>query len=234
LEEKTLSNKTDERSLTERLRFGIRLTVVVFLYLGITLCTNWFQKCDGQEITNWGDGVERDPGYQIGYDGSGRFEKLGEYQKDINDPIKARQLDPKCAAKAFNNRGYMYRCMGQDQKAIVDLTKAIELDPLYTKALYNRIWAYQDLGQWQKDINDCTKLMELAPGCVVVYYHRAVAYGGLEQWQKAIDDCTKAIERDPKFAAAYMYRAAAYEKVGKNELAEKDRAKGTVLGRPEQ
>jgi tetratricopeptide (TPR) repeat protein len=192
------------------------------------------QRCSAQsEITNWGDGAERDPKYSIQLDGQGKIQKLGEYQQLILDPAKGKMLDSKSAAKAYNNRGWIFRSTDR-KRALADLDKAIQLDPTYVKAYYNRVLTYTDLTEWKNVVSDCTRMMQLDPQCVVVYYHRAVAYGGLQQWQKAIDDCSTAIERDRKFAAAYTYRGLAYEQLGNNDLAKKDREMGTLLGRAEQ
>ena len=192
------------------------------------------QGCSAQsEITSWGDGVERDPKYNIQLDGEGKIRKLGECQQLIMDPAKGKTLDPKSAAKAYNNRGWIFRSTDR-KRALADLDKAIQLDPTYVKAYYNRVLTYTDLGEWKNVVADCTRMMQLDPQFVVVYYHRAVAYGGLQEWQKAIDDCSTAIERNPKFAAAYSYRGLAYEQLGNNDLAKQDREKGTLLGRAEQ
>jgi len=190
--------------------------------------------CSAQsEITNWGDGAERDPKYNIQLDGEGKIQKLGDYQQLIMDPAREKTLDPRAAAKAYNNRGWIFRSTDKN-RALADLDRAIQLDPTYVKPYYNRVLTYTDLGDWKNVVVNCTKMMQLDPRCVVVYYHRAVAYGGLQEWQKAVDDCSTAIERNPRFAAAYSYRGLAYEKLGKNDLAKQDREKGTLLGRAEQ
>ena len=190
--------------------------------------------CSAQsEITNWSDHAERDPKYNIQLDGQGKIQKLGKYQQLITAPATEKTLDPKSAAKAYNNRGWIFRSTNS-KRALADLDKAIQLDPTYVKAYYNRVLTYTDLGEWKNVVADCTRMMHLDPQCVVVYYHRAVAYGGLQEWQKAIDDCSTAIERNPKFAAAYSYRGLAYEQLGNNDLAKQDREKGSLLGRAEQ
>src|SRR5437879_3312186 len=41
-------------------------------------------------------------------------------------------------AIAYNNRGIAYRIKDEDDRAIADYTKAIEIDPKYADAYYNR------------------------------------------------------------------------------------------------
>ena len=49
---------------------------------------------------------------------------------------------------AYTIRGISYSNLGQDQNAINDYTKAIQLDPDYAKAYYNRGTSYAKLGQY--------------------------------------------------------------------------------------
>jgi tetratricopeptide (TPR) repeat protein len=206
---------------------------VHLIYSGLLAIFSANPSLAQDQITNWGDGVERDPRYSIQLNGEGKIEKLGEYQQLLMDPIRAKSLDPKVASRAYNNRAWIFRSTDRP-RALADLDKAIALDPKYVKAYYNRVLTYTDLGDWQNVVKACDKIIELDPRCVVVYYHRAVAFGGFEQWQKAVADCTTAIERNPRLATAYSYRGFAYEKLGKNDLAKQDREKGNLLGRAEQ
>ncbi|MBU6453135.1 MAG: tetratricopeptide repeat protein [Cyanobacteria bacterium REEB67] len=212
---------------------SLKLRTAHLMYGGFFAVSSASASLAQDQITNWGDGAERDPKYNIQLDGEGKIQKLGEYQQLHMDPIKSKSLDPKVAAKAYNNRAWIFRSTDRT-RALADLDKAIELDPNYVRAYYNRVLTYTDLGDWRNVVKACDKMIELDPGCVVVYYHRAVAYGGLKQWQKAVDDCTTAIERNPRLATAYSYRGLAYERLGKSDLARQDREKGNLLGRTEQ
>ncbi len=53
--------------------------------------------------------------------------------------------------------------MGEDQKAIDDYNRAIELDPEYTDAYNNRGNRYAALGEDQKAIDDYNRAIELDP-----------------------------------------------------------------------
>jgi tetratricopeptide (TPR) repeat protein len=58
---------------------------------------------------------------------------------------------------------------------------------------------------------------------------RGQQYAQLKMYEKAIADYTSAIDSAPEFAGAYEARSAAYEKIGKTELAQKDRLKAQKL-----
>ena len=51
---------------------------------------------------------------------------------------------------------------GEYEKAIVELNKAIELDPEYAEAYYNRGLAYNNSGEMAKAISDYEKCVELS------------------------------------------------------------------------
>ncbi len=100
-------------------------------------------------------------------------------------------------AIAVNNQGVMYTNEGEYNKAIVALTKAIELDPNLASAFSNRAWVYIELKQYEQAIADCTKAIEINPSLASAYSHRGWAYIELGQYEQAIADYIKAIELDP-------------------------------------
>ena len=70
----------------------------------------------------------------------------------ILDPAKEKMLDSKSAAKAYNNRGWIFRSTDR-KRALADLDKAIQLEPTYVKAYYNRVLTYTDLGDLTKSVS---------------------------------------------------------------------------------
>ncbi len=70
---------------------------------------------------------------------------------------------------------------------------------------------------------------ELAGLC---YPLRAEAYMNLKQYRKALEDIIEAIKLDPTHAKNYRIRAWAYEKLGKYQLARRDRKMAKLHSRP--
>ncbi len=62
---------------------------------------------------------------------------------------------------AYNNRGNRYSDLGEEEKAIGDYNKAIELNPEYALAYYNRGICYKKLGETKKAEKDFQKAAEL-------------------------------------------------------------------------
>lgn len=63
----------------------------------------------------------------------------------------------------YNNRGWANTEMGQLDKALTDLNKALEIAPDYVKAFVNRGLAYMKLKDYGHAISDFTAAFQLAP-----------------------------------------------------------------------
>ena len=76
-------------------------------------------------------------------------------------------LAPGCQAKSIQSEthhknGLALIMDGEYEEAIVELNKAIELDPEYADAYYNRGIAYDKSGEVAKAISDYEKCIELS------------------------------------------------------------------------
>ncbi|HNL39313.1 MAG TPA: tetratricopeptide repeat protein, partial [Saprospiraceae bacterium] len=65
---------------------------------------------------------------------------------------------------ALNNRAAAYMNLGQYDKSIEDLTRAIQLQPNYARAYDTRSRVYQLTGQPDKAAADAAKAKELMEG----------------------------------------------------------------------
>jgi len=101
----------------------------------------------------------------------------------------------------------------EDDKAIAEYSRALEINPVYHMAYYNRGVAYDNTGQWDKAIADYSRAIEIDPNFTKAYYNRGITYGHLGQWNKAITDFSAVITIDPNNAKAYSYREMAIRKL---------------------
>lgn len=90
---------------------------------------------------------------------------LNNQEKDkIFTPIEIKKnivnLSLKDAINYFNS-GKRYVELKEYEKAIMDYTKVIELDPNYTSAYHNRSVVYENLNEYEKAILDYTKAIAL-------------------------------------------------------------------------
>jgi len=82
----------------------------------------------------------------------------------------------------------------------------------------------------QKAFDDFSQSIRLMPDFDEAYHHRGVCLLLLDNFNEAVVDFNKAIELNPTNHVFYVNRAAAYERLGKAELADRDREKARELG----
>jgi tetratricopeptide (TPR) repeat protein len=155
-----------------------------------------------------------------------QFVKVGNYWelKDKDNPLqihkRIRLLDRKGLIAAItDSHGNIFASKGEYDRAILEYTKAIEIDHGYTLAYFNRGVTYDDKGEFNRAILDYTKAIEIDPKSSDAYFNRGNAYAQKSEYDRAILDFTKTIEINPKFPYAYNYRGIVYAKKGEYQRA---------------
>ena len=159
---------------------------------------------------------------------------------DIGFPnfTKAIALDSS-DANYFKERGEAKSSIGslvnndrERRDAIVDYTKAIELNPNYEEAYYFRGDDEDALKDYKDAIADYTKAIELNPQYEQHYIARGLTKDKIKDYQGAIDDYTKAIDlgSNSSFGAAYAFRGQDKLKLGDKNGACSDFHKAIELG----
>ncbi|MGQ0827852.1 MAG: tetratricopeptide repeat protein [Bacteroidota bacterium] len=119
-----------------------------------------------------------------------------------NDVIEKYDASP----KAYNGRGDAYTIAKKYDKAVADLSRAIQLKSDYPEAYYNRGLAYYYLGKHEEAISDYTSAIQYNPKLAVAYYNRAGTYFTIQKFQPALEDVLKAkqygYDVDPGFIEA--------------------------------
>jgi len=98
---------------------------------------------------------------------------------------------------AYYNKGVDKINLKDDNGAIADFTKAIKIDPNYTKAYYNRGRSKHKLKDFNGAIADYNKAIKLDPNYTEAYYNRGRLKYKLRDYFGAMSDYTKAIRIDP-------------------------------------
>jgi tetratricopeptide (TPR) repeat protein len=118
----------------------------------------------------------------------------GKNDRRCTEAIAANTKD----AIAYRNRGIDFYDKGDFDKAILDFTKAIDIDPQCADFYYSRGHTYQSLGKYDNAITDFTRAINLSPTHAKAYNARGSIYSVIKQdGDKAFADHTKAIEIDP-------------------------------------
>ena len=139
--------------------------------------------------------------------------------------------DQKVAAEVYNDQGAALAQAGRYDKAIVLLSKAIEMAPGEVLAYFNLGNIYGKTKQYDKAIEVYSKAMAADPKLPQPYFTRGSAYYEKGDMEKAIQDCSKAIEINPDYAKAYFVRGAAYRRKGEAGKAAADEKKYKALAK---
>jgi len=95
-------------------------------------------------------------------------------------------------ARPYIQRGNAYFDRGFIDNAILDYTRAVEINPGLVMGYYNRGNAYSAKDSFDEAIADYNKALGLNPGLGKVYHNRAAAYFYKKEYDKSWEDTRKA------------------------------------------
>jgi tetratricopeptide (TPR) repeat protein len=151
----------------------------------------------------------------------GLYLQGGKLDDAIAEFTKATQMDPLYDA-AFLYRGVAYKMKGENDKALSDFTKIIEIglrnDPYSNIKVSDRpeFLGISGLAGSGTTTNETNYNFRSA------YFMRGSVYYIVGKFENAIADYTKLIEMDLDNSEAFLRRAAAYSKKGQHEKAISD------------
>jgi tetratricopeptide (TPR) repeat protein len=91
-------------------------------------------------------------------------------------------------------QGIEYRKEDQNDLAMKEFTKAIELDPSYDLAYYNRALLYYFSGDLERSLVEYNQALELSPNNPYWTYERGLLYMQIGDREKAIADLERSLE----------------------------------------
>lgn len=141
---------------------------------------------------------------------------------------KMELLDP-------SNREILYRmsaCYGalkNYKKEVELLSYVIRINSKDETMYEHRATALSRMGRSKEAIDDLTIMISQAPEVPEAYMRRAAEFEKLKDFQSALTDYSKAIELDPYRKLSYENRARVLYKLGRRDLADKDKAKALTI-----
>ncbi len=128
-------------------------------------------------------------------------------------------------------RGLRYCAQGQHEKAIEDLTRAVQLRPdVQDDVLWQSLGeAHHRLHQMEEAVAALSRAFQIKPTSHHSLNMRAYAYADLGKFDEALADRSQIIELRPGANRPYFYRARLYRDMGKLELALADVDKGFLV-----
>lgn len=130
--------------------------------------------------------------------------------------------------EAYKTRGIAYLNLGDNEKAVADLTTYLNSFPADIDAVYSRGVASQKLQHYDAAIPDFTKVIASQARPAAAYSLRGSCQRALHHDDAAIADFTKAIELEltpSNNIDNYYQRGSAYESLGQREKALDDYTK---------
>jgi len=122
--------------------------------------------------------------------------------------IETGDFEPR--QREYFNRGVAYFDKKDYDRAVVDFTQAIRLNPNDAFAYSYRGRAYAGKRDYDRAIADCTEAIRLDQNLATAYSGRGYAYERKRNYDRAIADLTQAIRLDQNLAVAYNSRGNAY------------------------
>lgn len=146
-----------------------------------------FRKADAQ--TQWGD-----------------LESHGKRLLEMDDQFHTLAKLGVSQAEQHYIRGAGYSLSDEYQRALRELTRAIELDQTRANSVALRGMLYMPEDA-ERAIADFNRALELNPRLDIVYRWRGVLHGDQNDFKRALADLNKAIELNPRDAESYYLRA---------------------------
>jgi len=134
-------------------------------------------------------------------------------------------------AACYIDRAKMYMLTKQNKQAMSDFAKASEIEPTAFKPAWREAQFLEQMGEMQAATKAYSNLINRFPKMAEPFRRRGDIYLKAGQPEKAVADYTKAIaDMDIDAGPSYYARAEAYEKLGKPDLAKKDRESAKKFG----
>lgn len=145
--------------------------------------------------------------------------KEGKMQQAVLVFDKAINYNEK-AHRAYFARGISYAGIGEKEKALKDMSTAIQIDENNDKYYFYRgMLLYSQIGNVEEAMKDYDKAVELNPKNSEVLFHRGNIYAKLNKYELAAADYKNAIEVDPQNPWPYYNLAVIYIRGGERKEA---------------
>jgi tetratricopeptide (TPR) repeat protein len=144
-------------------------------------------------------------------------------------PAKTDEMRPPESAQESFSLGNQYLNHGQNEAAVKEFTKALELDPKLSQAYNHRGIAFKRLNHFDLAMADFNRALELDPKDADSYANRGLICIAQRRFDLALKDFDLAIRYDPQLAMAYWGRGSALIAKGQRDRAIKDFNKAIEL-----
>lgn len=181
-------------------------------------------------VSKFTEAVRFQPAFGRAYvNRSSAFYQMGQYALALQDLNTAIGLEPGIASDLVA-RATVEEQIGDHRPAVRDLTQAIALAPAIPDYHYYRAISSLRAEDYRSAIADLDECIRLSPRSAA-YHYRGVVYNRVGEYDRAAADFGNAIAMDGANPNpdSYKERAVAWTKLGKTDLALRDRAEAIRL-----
>lgn len=160
----------------------------------------YHQQKYAQAISEYGEVIKQDnQDYRAYYNRGLAYLASNKNRRAINDYQQALAFveDSKTESKSiiYNDLALAQIIVGNEAKAILNLSQAISLNKNNYQAYYNRGCAYHQQGNNSVAIQDFSAAIRLQPDFTQAYVHRGIVYHRLRANHHAIKDFNSALQQ---------------------------------------
>ena len=143
-------------------------------------------------------------------DDNGNEKELFEAVATCNAMLADHDLDVEKRAELLGDRGRVHHRLGNNHLALLDYSKAIELEPGDSYALFNRALIHRELRDLPNAIKDLDASLAVRPENDRAYLERGLANLDYGRFEKAVEDFTLLDNLVPDHPYALANRGLAY------------------------
>lgn len=127
------------------------------------------------------------------------------------DHVISNSSDRKLLAKASLNRGMAYYSLQEFDRAVEDLSTAIEMDVNNATMYHSRGMVYYEMKEYESAIRDFKKAIEIEDENGITYYNLGMAYYRMEDYDNACINFNKACSYKSRNACKMVLMECASE-----------------------
>jgi tetratricopeptide (TPR) repeat protein len=191
------------------IRIGVSVLIVFSFTVGLCYgqSTAWQYLTKGVDYADQGKFKEAKEEFEKALKVDPFYYSAKRVLKVIED-VTDHKIESEPAIHFFKGEAYVMK--RQNDEAIAEYNKAIEINPRFVEAYNSRGAVYLKKFQFDLAISDFSKAIEINPKDAEAYHNRGTTYHVKFQHDQAISDYSKVIEINPRSANAYDNRGAAY------------------------
>ena len=138
------------------------------------------------------------------------YQELHPY-REIPGLLKALSVPDGNSASVITNRASAMRDAGYYEEAIVEATRAIELEPQYVRAIVQRGFAYFNLESFEEAVNDFSLALTLKPNDREALFYRGQTYNFMKRYTDALHDFNAILgHNSPNDSIVFFCRSQTY------------------------